>query len=138
MNELIEKEDGEKEHRIYRPLEKADKKEAEQILSDGIYMELVLLPLRIGEYCDNWKEAQDICLKLMENENAAVRANAALGLSYIARTHEKLEKRVVRPYLLRELKENEEYRWRIIDSIKDINLFMGWNIAEKALKRYSE
>lgn len=121
---------------VYRPLENIERNQIKEILENGTYEELLLLPLRIGEYCENWKEAQDICLKLMGNDNAAIRANAALGLSYIARTQGKLDKRLVKPYLLHELKMNEEYRWRIIDSIEDINLFMGWNIGEKALKRF--
>lgn len=121
---------------VYRPLENIERNQIKEILKNGTYEELLLLPLRIGEYCENWKEAQDICLKLMENDNAAIRANAALGLSYIARTQGKLDKRLIKPYLLQELKMNEEYRWRIIDSIEDINLFMRWNIGEKALKRF--
>lgn len=35
-----------------------------------------------------------------------------------------MEKRIVKPYLLKEQKENEEYRWRIMDALEDINLFM--------------
>ena len=47
----------------------------------------------------------------------------------------KLDKRIVKPYLLRELRENKEYRWRIVDVINDINLYLGWNLAEKALQK---
>lgn len=43
-----------------------------------------------------------------------------------------------KPYLLRELRENDTYRWRIIDAIKDINLFLDWHLAEKALSKYEE
>ena len=57
--------------------------------------------------------------------------NAALGLAYIARNHGMLDKRLVKPYLLRELRENVEYNWRIRDAILDINIFMKWNLASK-------
>ena len=65
----------------------------------------------------------------MEHSNPAIRANAALGLSYIARNHGKLNKRIVKLYLLKELRENKEFNWRIRDAIEDINLFMGWKLA---------
>lgn len=42
-----------------------------------------------------------------------------------------MEKHIVKPIVLRELRENHEYNWRINDSIDDINLFMKWNIASK-------
>lgn len=51
----------------------------------------------------------------------------------IARTHGKLEKYIVKPIILKELRENKEYEWRIIDSINDINLFLKWNLG-KSLK----
>ena len=70
---------------------------------------MLLLPLSIGEYAQYWKRAQDICVKLMEHSNPAIRANAALGLAYIARNHRKLDKRIVKPYLLKELRENKEF-----------------------------
>lgn len=115
----------------YKPLERIEKNEIQEILKSGTEKQLALLPLRVGEYCSNWKEAQDVCLQLMSNENAIVRANAALGLAYIARKHRRLDKRLVKPYLIRELRENTEYRWRIVDSIEDINNFLGWHIADK-------
>ena len=40
-----------------------------------------------------------------------------------------MEKRIVKPYLLKEQKENEEYRWRIMDALEDINLFMEWHLG---------
>lgn len=96
----------------------------------------ILLPLSVGLYWDDWKIAQSICLRLFAHTNAAVRANAALGLSYIARNHGKLDKHIVKPYLLQELRQNETYRWRIIDTIQDINLFLGWHMVEKAIQKY--
>lgn len=116
---------------IYKPLEPLTKLQIEEQLERGDEADLILLPLSIGEYADNWKEAQDVCLKLMEHSNPAIRANAALGLAYIARNHRMLDKRIVKPYLLKELRENVEYEWRIKDAISDINIFMGWNLASK-------
>ena len=91
---------------VYKPLEPLTKVQIEEQLKRGNEEELILLPLSVGEYAENWKEAQDVCLKLMEHNNPAIRANAALGLAYIARNHRMLDKRIVKPCLLKELREN--------------------------------
>ena len=116
---------------LYKPLEPLTKSEIMERLEHGKEDELMLLPLSVGTYGKNWKEAQDICTKLMEHKNPAIRANAAMGLAYIARNHGMLDKRIVKPYLLKELRENMEYEWRIKDAISDINMFMGWKLAYK-------
>ncbi len=116
---------------VYKPLKPLSKIEIQEQLKRGNEEELILLPLSVGEYSENWKEAQAICLKLMEHSSPAIRANAALGLAYIARNHRMLDKRIVKPYLLKELRENPEFNWRIRDAISDINMFMGWNLASK-------
>ena len=37
--------------------------------------------------------------------------------------------------LVKELRENIENRWRIIDAITDINYYLGWHLEEKALEK---
>jgi len=116
---------------VYKPLESLSKLEIQELLKKGKEDELLSLSLSVGEYCEDWKYSQDICLNLMEHDSAEIRANAALGLAYIARKHRMLDKRLVKPYLLKELRENFEFEWRIKDAISDINMFMGWNLASK-------
>ncbi|MBE6846455.1 MAG: hypothetical protein E7508_12340 [Ruminococcus sp.] len=116
---------------VYKPLEPLTNLQIKELLEKGDEAELRVLPLSVGEYSVNWKEAQDVCIKLMEHHNPAIRANAALGLAYIARNQRMLDKRIVKPYLLKELRENVEFEWRIRDAIADINMFMGWNLASK-------
>jgi len=120
--------------KLYKPLPViTDKMQALEILKNGNHEDLMLLPLSLGEYFPDWKFAQDICLKLAGSEDTAIRANAVLGLAYIARTRGLLEKHLVKPVILRELRENSEYRWRIGDSAEDINKFLKWNLAYKSL-----
>ncbi|WP_072988297.1 hypothetical protein [Clostridium cavendishii] len=120
--------------RVYKPLDILTDDEIKKILENGIVEELLTLSLSVGQYNKKWKYAQDVCVKLAEHEDSAVRANAVLGLAYIARTKGKLEKHIVKPIILRELSENVEFRWRIIDAIEDINVFMKWNLGKNALK----
>ena len=44
-----------------------------------------------------------------------------------------MEKRIVK-----EQKENEEYRWRIMDALEDINLFMEWHLGGYTRKGYRD
>jgi len=85
----------------------------------------------VGENFPNWKYAQDVCLRLAEHPNDNVRANACLGLAYIAHTKGRLEKHLVKPILLRELRNQTEFRWRITDAIADINLYLKWHLASR-------
>jgi hypothetical protein len=124
---------------LYRPLPPIPAKEGiHNILEKGSKEEQTLLALSIGQNGMDWHYAQDICLKLAESPDEGVRANACLGLAYIARTKGKLEKRFVKPVLLRELRQQTELQWRVVDAIEDINYFMGWNLAHKELSRYRE
>ncbi len=118
--------------RIYKPLESFTNEEIETILQNNNIDELIVSPLSIGKYHPNWKFAQDLCVKLSEYPDSRVNANAILGLAYIARTKSKLEKHIVKPVVLRGLRENKEFEWRINDAIEDINLFMKWNIGKRS------
>lgn len=122
------------EKRIYKPLDDLSTEEVIECLNRNQFEELLRLPLSVSEYHPNWKFAQDICARLSNHESPAVRANAVLGFAYIARTKRQLEKHIVKPIVLKELRENHEYNWRIIDSISDINLFMKWKIGKSVSK----
>ncbi|GLC79317.1 hypothetical protein [Lacrimispora brassicae] len=115
----------------YRSLPEFDIAEINKIIESGTIDELIILPLSVGEYYTDWKVAQDICVQLANHNDDRVRANAALGLAYIARTKGRLEKHIVKPILFKLLRECMEQKWRIIDSIEDINLYLKWHIAEK-------
>lgn len=121
----------------YKPLVEITYDEALKLLKSEDEEILLLLSLRAGEYLEEWHQAQDICIRLMDHPSEKVRANAALGLAYTARTKGSLDKRIVKPYLLRELRENKECSWRVIDAINDINKYLGWHLAEKTLKEES-
>jgi hypothetical protein len=118
--------------RIYRALPLLHRKdEIERLLSSGTIEELLILSLAVGENYPDWKYAQEICLRLAEHPNDQVRANACLGLAYIARTKQRLEKHLMKPILLRELRCQREFRWRIEDAIEKINRYLKWNLARK-------
>lgn len=104
-------------------------KEALELLKNGSDEELCLLGVRAGLYIDNWREAQDICLRLFENNDPRIRRNAVVGLMHIARIHGRLDKRLVKPYLIKELRDNIEFREYEEMLISDINMFLKWNLG---------
>lgn len=114
---------------VYAPLKPLSDTEINHILEKGDIDELMRLPLSVGLYHRSWKFAQNLCVRLSDHENAEIRANAVLGFSYIARTKGILEKQIVLPIVLRELEENEEYHWAIVEAVDDINIFMKWKIG---------
>ena len=120
---------------VYRPLEDITYDEALRILEAGTTEERILLPLIAGETMVDWKQAQTICIRSFDSDDPRVRANATLGLAYIARTKGQLEKHLVKPLLVKEPRENIKNRWRIIDAITDINSYLGWHLEEKALEK---
>ncbi len=124
--------------RVYKPLPTIESREqALGILEQGEVDELMRLPLAVGLQCSKSDKefAQELCLKLADNDCSAVRANAILGLAYIAIKHKWLDKRIVKPYIIRELRTNDGFNWRIVDAVEDINDSLGWQLAKKPIQR---
>lgn len=117
--------------RIYKALEEYSEDVIKNLLRRGQTEELIRLPLSVGFYHPNWKFAQDVCIRLAQHDDPRIRANSVFGLAHIARTKGKLEKHIVKPILLNELRNNLEYQGIILDAISDINLFLKWNMAAK-------
>lgn len=120
---------------IYRPLEAVTFAEARRILREGSAEERLLLPLRVGDLLPDPRKAVAICVRLLSDLDPRIRANAVLGLSYAVRRQRFLDRDTVRPLLLRELAENRDFSGRIADALEDINLFMGWRLAEDRIAR---
>lgn len=112
----------------YEPLNIVSKNEAQNILDNGNNMQLKLLPLSLGEYCEDWEFAQEVCFKLTDNNDTEVRANAILGLSFIARNHKKLKRECVERLISKVLKTDlDDFSLdRVKIAIEDIYLYMNW------------
>lgn len=112
----------------YEQLKYISKNEAEIILLANKKEELLLLPLSLGEYCEEPEYAQKICIDLANKEDPDIKTNAILGLSYIARKHAFLEKKNVESTICAVLGSplsiNSVYR--VIEAAEDIYLFMKW------------
>ncbi|TCZ79364.1 hypothetical protein E0485_05750 [Paenibacillus albiflavus] len=109
--------------RIYKHIEELSEQEIREILDRSELEELIYLPLSIGIYHHNWKSAQDLCLQLAHHENANVRANSIFGLAHIARTKGRLDKRLVKPIILKELTSNIVFAHRILTAARSARGF---------------
>lgn len=110
----------------YEPIKKYSNEEITHILENGTNDDLKLLSMSVGEYSADWKFAQGICLRLLQTDNSEIRANAILGLSYIARVHRMLDRKIVEPFIEKEIKTNRDYHERVQYAAEDIYLFMNW------------
>lgn len=120
--------------RIYGALPVWGKEDAAEILETRDPERLFLLPLSLGEYCEDGEYAQAVCLQLAQHADEQVRANAMLGLSYVARNHRVLDKELVMPVFQKALKaryENLENFGRAENAAEDIEIFLGWTILQK-------
>ncbi|MFV0394562.1 MAG: hypothetical protein ACK5LC_09225 [Coprobacillaceae bacterium] len=90
------------------------------------------LPLSLGESASNTEEyeyAFNILICLCSRKKAQVRANAVLGLAYLARTNGRLDKEIVLPILKEVWAKNTSNRGNILCAIDDINHYLHWNIS---------
>jgi hypothetical protein len=78
-------------------------------------------------YDEDWRYAQDLCVRLSRHSHFNVRGNAVLGFGHIARVHGRLEKRIVFPIISAALTDPEEYvRGQAHFAKDDTELFLGW------------
>lgn len=101
-----------------------------QAIKENDLEALKLIPIKLGFNHDNWRFVQDVSIKLSEHPDENVRGNSFRGLAYTAMTHKKLEKNIVKPILLRGIKDDSEWvRMCAQDAIEDINHYMSWKIG---------
>jgi hypothetical protein len=89
--------------------------------------ELLYAVLSAALYCDDPRFAEDICLQLARHEHFNVRGNAILGFAHIARIHQILDERKVKPIIKAALRDESEYvRGHAGDAKNDIEFYLKW------------
>lgn len=91
---------------------------------------LILIPMKLGLCHDNWRFTQEVSVRLAEHPDEDIRGNSMRGFAYTAMNHGKLEKNIVKPVLLRALKDSSDWVNSCAqDAIDDVNNYMGWRIG---------
>jgi hypothetical protein len=99
------------------------------IKNDDIEL-LRLIPVKLGLNHKNWNFIQNVSVKLSEHPNENIRGNSFRGFGYAAMNHRKLEKNIVKPVLLRGIKDESEWvRSCAEDALDQVNSYMGWKIG---------
>lgn len=108
----------------YESINEYSDEEVMNILHYGTVFELRRLPLSVGEYNQNCRFAQEVCFFLLNNSDEEVRANAVLGLSYVARRFGELDVVKLKMFLdqLNNLKKHNAERVKY--ALEDISLFL--------------
>lgn len=109
----------------YESINEYSDEEIMNILYYGTVSELRKLSLSVGEYNQNCRFAQDVCFFLLNNPDEEVRANAVLGLSYVARRFGELNVEKLKMYLDQLNNLNQHNIERIIYALEDISLFLN-------------
>lgn len=115
----------------YQQVRKYTDQEILNILNYGTDEELKILPLSVGEFHLDYQYAQDVCFLLLQNSNEDIRANAILGLSYIARRYGTLNIEKLKELLAGRQSFSTANTGRVEDALEDISLFLNENIELK-------
>lgn len=115
---------------IYRAPEQVLDREAMDAITRDDVERLVTLPIDLAYSHDSWRFVQDVCVRLSNHRDWRVRANSLQGLALTARFRRRLEKNVVKPVLLRALKdENPDVASSAVEEISVVNRYMKWRIG---------
>ncbi|WP_052574109.1 hypothetical protein [Haloferula sp. BvORR071] len=100
---------------------------------------LRLIPIELGMHHQNWKFIQDIAVRLSEHPDPSVRHNALLGIEYAARFRGRVEKNIVKPVLLRALRDQDPIVVAQAETVvASVNRLMGWKIGGAKAQRERE
>ena len=122
------KESGEVSYVV--PEEFSDKHIWAIIKEDSDYELIGDIPISIGLYHQNWKFIQDVCVRLSEHSDCRIRGTAIMGIEFAATRLGNLEKNIVKPVLLRALKDKEDWVSENAGyAIVEINEALRWNIG---------
>jgi len=115
---------------VYRAPKAVSDREAMDAIARDDVERLVTLPIDLGFHHENWRFIQDVCVRLSDHGDWRIRSNALLGLTYAARFRGRVEKSIVKPVLLRALRDpNPDVSSRAQAAIQDLNHLMGWRIG---------
>jgi hypothetical protein len=116
--------------REYRATVQVQDREAMDAIARDDIERLITLPFDLGLHHENWRFIQDVCVRLSEHRDWRIRSSSLQGLAYAAELHRRLEKNVVKPVLLRALKDKEPgVVQRAGEAVAYINQYMKWRIG---------
>lgn len=93
----------------YEVVEPRSKDEVEAAILRNDPTELLYAVLSATLHSDDPVWTEGVCLRLAKHEHFNVRGNAILGFGHIARIHQQLDKKRVKPVIEAALKDESDY-----------------------------
>ena len=113
------------QYREIGPWKHAD---VEQALRSDDVEALRIAVIGVSMHDDDWRYAQDLCVRLSSHPHFNVRANAVLGFAHIARVHRRLDRVVVQPIIQRALHDGDDYvREHAHSAVDDTGIYLKWS-----------
>jgi hypothetical protein len=119
---------GTRPRRKYEEISPSDHQAVEQALRDDVPEVLWRVVIAVSMHDDNWRYAQDLCIRLAAHAHFNVRGNAVLGFGHIARVHGQLDQALVQPIIQAALHDPSDYiRGQAVSAVDDTEFFLKWH-----------
>ena len=121
-----------KSHRKYEEIGPWSHEDVEQAIRADDIEALLRAVIGVSMHDDDWRYAQDLCVRLSSHPHFNVRGNAVLGFGHIARVHRQLERSLVQPIIQAALRDESDYiRGQADSAMDDTAFFLKWHYDEK-------
>ena len=115
----------------YREIGPWNHEDVERAIRTDDIEALRLAVIGVSMHDDDWRYAQDLCVRLSSHAHFNVRGNAVLGFGHIARVHGQLDRTLVQPIIQGALRDENDYIRGQADCAKDDTaLFLKWHYDE--------
>jgi hypothetical protein len=119
-------------HAEYEEIPEWSHEKVEQALHDDDPDALRYAVVAIALHDEDWRYAQDLCVRLSTHAHFNVRGNAVLGFGHIARVHRRLDRAVVQPIIEAAMRDANDYvRGHGFDAADETAHFLGWKYDRK-------
>jgi hypothetical protein len=114
----------------YEPLPNWTREEMEAVIRRDEPAALALVPMVAGLEPPECAWAAEICIELTSHGEANVRANAILGLGYLARTCGELPESIIRPIIEKGMRDPDPWvQERSRDAADECSHFLKWSFS---------
>jgi hypothetical protein len=121
-------------HFEYREIGPWKHEDVERAMRDDDIDALLVAVIGVSMHDDDWRYAQDLCVRLSTHPHFNVRGNAVLGFAHIAHVHRRLDRAVVQPIIQRALRDEHDYvRGHADAAVDDTQIYLKWRYDDNTV-----
>ena len=118
-------------NRKYEKIGQWSHEDVERAICDDDAEALILVAIGVSMHGEDWRYAQDLCVRLSSHPHFNVRGNAVLGFGHVARVHRQLDRTLVQPIIQAALRDENDYiRGQAVCAMDDTTFFLKWHYDE--------